>query len=364
MRLSASPFVAIDTEFLRERTYFPKFCLLQIAHDDYCAVIDVLALPTLAPLLDFLNAPDRLKVLHAAHQDLEVLALARGALLGRPCAPIAGPFLDTQVAAAFLDMPANIGYADLVERRLHRTLSKGQARTDWSQRPLSDAQLAYAADDVIYLAALYHDLKRALGDTPRWKWIEEEAAQLEDAKLYLTEPRTAWHRLRGLEQLEPERRVAAKALTAWREERAVTKNLPRSWILGDDVLRHLAESLPKSREDLARIEGLSPATIEKRGEELLKIIADSRPNAANEPPANLFRPSRSQQKHVTQLMEFVRKEGAQVRISPERLATRRDVEALVYSGRIGAFGSGWRYETFGKRLIELVARSKEAEGSD
>ena len=215
-RLADSPFVAIDTEFLRERTYYPKFCLLQIAHDNYCALIDVLALPTLTPLLDFLNDRNRLKVLHAAHQDLEVLGLARGAALGiqatgTPLAPLAGPFLDTQVAAAFLDMPASIGYADLVQRRLNHTLEKGQSRTDWSQRPLSDAQLLYAADDVIYLVELYHNLKKALGHTLRWGWIEEDAEQLEDPSLYVTDPVVAWQRLRFLEQLEPGPRAAAKA---------------------------------------------------------------------------------------------------------------------------------------------------------
>jgi len=358
-RLTASPFVAIDTEFLRERTYFPKFCLLQIAHDDYCAVIDVLTLPTLAPLLDFLNDRKRLKVLHAAHQDLEVLALANGARLATQLAPIAGPFLDTQAAAAFLDMPANIGYADLVQRRLNLTLVKGQARTDWSQRPLSAAQLAYAADDVIYLVEIYHNLKAALGHTLRWGWIEEDAEQLEDPHLYMTEPSEAWQRLRGLEKLEPEQRAAAKSLAEWRERRAIRKDRPRTWILPDDVLRQLAERLPSTVAELTRVDGLPEKTIDKRGVELLKVIADSNASAGSEPPANRFRPSRGQQKTVSALMEFVRKQSIHLHVSPERLATRREVEALVFSGRIGTFGQGWRRASFGKRLIELAEQYKE-----
>jgi len=360
-KLAASPFVAIDTEFLRERTYFPKFCLLQIAHDTYCALIDVLALPTLMPLLNFLNDRERLKVLHAAHQDLEVLAWAHGTALGTSIAPIAGPFLDTQVAAAFLDMPASIGYADLVQRRLNHTLEKGQSRTDWSQRPLSDAQLLYAADDVIYLVELYHNLKKALGHTLRWGWIEEDAEQLEDPRLYATDPLEAWQRLRGLEQLEPEPRAAAKALAEWRERRAIHKDRPRNWILTDDALRAIAEQLPTTVEALGHIKGLPAGLVQKRGEELLKLLADSKMNALNEPPARDMRPTRSQQKKVSSLMEFVRKEGARLHISPERLATRREVEALVFSGRVGGFGQGWRHHSFGERLIKTAEKLLDTE---
>ena len=353
-KLADSPFVAIDTEFLRERTYYPKFCLLQIAHDSYCALIDVLALPDLAPLLDFLGDRKRLKVLHAAHQDLEVLALARGAQLGVQIAPLAGPFLDTQVAAAFLDMPASIGYADLVQRRLNHTLDKGQSRTDWTLRPLSAAQLAYAADDVIYLVELYHDLKAALSTTPRWDWVQEDAEHLEDPGLYATEPTEAWQRLRGLEQLEPEQRAAAKALTEWRERRAMHKDRPRNWILPDDALRTIADQLPTTLDALSQVRGLPKGIVERRGEELLALLQDSKARASNEPPARDFRPTREQQKKVGELMEFVRKEGTRLHISPERLATRRDVEALAFSGRVGNFGQGWRLQNFGEQLIKMA----------
>ena len=355
-RLADSPFVAIDTEFLRERSYYPKFCLLQIAHDDYCALIDVLALPSLAPLLDFLNDRERLKVLHAAHQDLEVLARSRGALLGVPVAPIAGPFLDTQAAAAFLDMPAHIGYGELVRRRLDLTLDKDQARTDWSRRPLSDAQLKYAAADVIYLVELYHNLKKALGHTLRWCWLEEDAEQWEDPKLYVTEPAEAWKRLRGLDQMQPEQRAAAKALAEWRESRAMYKDRPRAWILSDDTLRAIAESLPTTVEALAKIKGLPKRLAEKRGVELLQLIADSKAQAAHEPPARIFKPTPSEVGKITKLMELVRKEGARLHISPERLATRREVEALVFSGRLGGFAQGWRRHCFGERLIRTAEK--------
>lgn len=352
--LAQSPFIAIDTEFLREKTYFPKFCLLQMAHDDYCALIDVLALPSLEPLMKFLDSEVRVKVLHAAHQDLEVLALANGAANGVPLMPISGPFFDTQIAAAFLDMPANIGYADLVQRRLNLTLDKGQSRTDWSRRPLSSEQLKYAAADVIYLAQIYHDLQRELANIERAAWLSEEVSQLQNPKLYATDPVDAWQRMRGLEQLHPEQRAVAKALAAWREQRAVVKDLPRSWVLADDVLRQIAERLPTTVEQLAEVRGIPRSLAEKRGDELLGIMEAGKANSANEKPASDFRPSATQQKNIRSLMDLVRKHAARLRVTPERLATRRDIESLVYSGRKGVFASGWRNETFGAELLKFA----------
>ncbi len=352
--LAPSPFVAIDTEFLREKTYYPKFCLLQIAHDDFCALIDVQQLPALQPILDFLNDRSRLKVLHAAHQDLEVLALANGAAHGIIVKPIEGPFFDTQVAAAFLDMPASVGYADLVQRRLHLTLDKGQSRTDWSKRPLSPEQLSYAAADVIYLSRLYHDLNDALIRNERLAWLEEEAARLENPSLYATEPGEAWQRLRGLEHLSPKSRAVAKALADWRERRAMSKDLPRGWILADDSLRLIAERAPSTLDELARIDVLSKGTAERHGEELLNLIAAAKSNGALEPPASDFRPSTAQQKTVRVLMDYVRKQGNQLRVSPEYLATRRAIEGLVFNGTIGPFGQGWRYRNFGAQLLKVA----------
>jgi ribonuclease D len=251
-------------------------------------------------------------------------------------------------------MPASIGYADLVQRRLNHVLEKGQTRTDWSQRPLSAAQLTYAADDVIYLVDLYHDLKKALGHTLRWSWIEADAAGLEDPRLYATDPAEAWQRLRGLEQLEPEQRAAAKALAAWRERRAIQKDRPRSWILADDSLRAMAELLPTTVAALGMVRGLPNGLIERRGDELLALLQESKASAIDEPPARDFRPTREQQKQVAALMDFVRKEGARLEISPERLTTRREVEALVFSGRMGNFSKGWRRQIIGSGLIALA----------
>jgi ribonuclease D len=353
-KLGESEVIAVDTEFLRERTYYPKLCLVQAAHDNYCVLFDVLAIEDLSPLWDFLCDRSRTKVFHAARQDLEVLALARGAQLGVLAAPIGGPIFDTQVAAGFMGMPAQIGYADLVAKRLHRTLEKGQSRTDWSQRPLTGAQLRYAADDVIYLAELYRNLHAHLGQTERWQWMQADAQALEDPRLYVIEPSEAWQRLRGIEQYEPEQRAVAKALAEWRERRAIAKDRPRSWMLADDVLRQMAERMPMHMTELAEIRGIPRPLVEKRGTELLELIATARTRASDESAQPAFKPTRGQIKKVTRLMDFVRQEGAKLGISPELLITRREVERLAYFGKAGSFTEGWRGPAFGHRLVELA----------
>jgi len=353
-RLSSSPFVAIDTEFLRERTYYPKLCLIQAGTDEYCVLIDVLEPLDLRPLFDFLNDRNRTKVLHAAHQDLEVLALTQGTLLGLPVKPINGPIFDSQVAAGYAGLAAQIGYGDLVQQRLNHSLDKAHARTDWSQRPLSSAQISYAADDVRYLVELYHNFKGTMRHTPQWSWIEEDAAQLEDPNLYATQPTDAWKRLKGLEQLTPQQLAAAKALAAWREQRAMQKDLPRSWIIADDVIRSLAERLPASIEAVANTQGVPKGLSEKRAGELLDLIAAASQSAADEPHTPWQRPPKSQLNKVTRLMEFVRAEAKQLNISSELLATRREIEQLVFNGKVGDFGQGWREAIFGKRLIKMA----------
>ena len=353
-RLASGNFVALDTEFLRERTYYAKLCLVQAANDEYCALIDVLELADLRPLFDFLNDRQRTKVLHAAHQDLEVLAFAQGKVLGTNILPIAGPIFDTQVAAGFCGLSAQMGYGDLVQQRLHHTLDKAQARTDWSRRPLSPEQIRYAADDVRYLVELYHDFQRALGHTLRWGWMEEDAEHLENPRLYTTEPEEAWKRLRGLEQLAPPQLAVIKVLAAWRERRAIDKDRPRSWILTDDVLRQLAERLPTTPDELGAIRGLPKGTLEKRGDELLQLIASAAASAANEPHTPWKRPPRSLVNKVTRLMEFIRKESQRLHVSPELLATRREIEQLVFNGKIGDFGQGWRHASFGSRLVTMA----------
>ncbi|HEX7114040.1 MAG TPA: ribonuclease D [Steroidobacter sp.] len=351
-RLESSSFVALDTEFMRESTYYPKLCLIQTAGSGEPLLIDPLAGPDLQPLWAFLSERHRVKVLHAARQDLEVLS---GAI---PGAVIPGPIFDTQIAAALIGYPAQIGYGTLVSERLGTTLAKGHTRTDWTRRPLSQEQLEYAEDDVRYLGPLYLDLRRELEARGRLEWLHEETAELEQPQLHRTDPASAWRRLKGLDRLQPQQRATARLLAEWREIAAVKYDKPRGWILADDALRELAERLPANRAQLERIRTLPPAVLRKRGDELLALIERGRAEGANEPEAvALPRPAPEQLALVTKLMAFVRHQGQRLQISPEVLATRRDIERLVFSGRADRLSSGWRREVIGEPVLELARRS-------
>jgi ribonuclease D len=346
-QLAPGDFVAIDTEFMRESTYYPKLCLIQAATPDACALIDPLASLDLQPLWQFLADRARVKVLHAARQDLEVLSLANEAL--------PGPIFDTQIAASLLGSSAQIGYGALVAERLGRTLAKDHTRTDWSRRPLSSEQLQYAADDVRYLAPLYLDLRDALRAAGRLEWLYEDTLELERTDLHRTEPQAAWRRLKGLDRLKPGQRATAKLLAEWREAVAIRSNRPRGWILADDVLRQIAEQLPTNRQELEQVRSLPPATARRRGDELIALVEQGRAAAGSEaeaaPPA---RPDARQLALVTKLMNFTRALAEELKVSPETLATRRDVEQLVFARRTGHLLEGWRREVIGEQLIALA----------
>ena len=263
-RLHGADRLALDTEFMRERTYHPQLCLVQIATATDCVLIDPLAGLDLAPLHALLQERSRLKILHAARQDLEVLLLTGGA--------VPGPLFDTQVAAALLGMPPQVGYAELVARQLGHSIDKGQTRTDWSRRPLTPAQLAYAADDVRHLLTLQAELQAALAARGREDWVAEETAALENPALYRTDPAAAWKRLKGLNRLQPAEQSAARALADWRERRALESDKPRGWILADETLYAIATRAPSTIAELESIASLPPGVVRKRGEELLELL--------------------------------------------------------------------------------------------
>jgi ribonuclease D len=290
----------------------------------------------------------RPKILHAARQDLEVLQLG-----GRP---VPAPVFDTQVAAAMLGMPPQVGYAELVARQLGHSIDKAQTRTDWSRRPLTPEQLAYAADDVHHLLTLHTTLAAALSAGGRAGWLAEDAAALEDPTLYRTEPADAWRRLKGLGRMKPREQAIARALAEWRECRAIDADKPRGWILADEALYALATLAPRTGPDLEQVRSLPPAVSRKRGDELLALIA-----AAGESPvppgidAIGKRPTSQENALVVRLQQIVRDEAASLGISPEVIATRRDVEALVFQDRgESAVLRGWRREVIGGKLLAAL----------
>jgi len=347
-RLQGATRLAVDTEFMRERTYRAQLCLVQVASDADCYLVDPLAGLDLAPLFATLSDRGRPKILHSARQDLEVLLQSGGS--------VPAPVFDTQVAAALLGLPPQVGYADLIARRLGHSIDKGQTRTDWSRRPLSDAQLAYAADDVRHLLELHTDLTAALAAQGRAAWHAGDCEALEDPALYRTEPADAWRRLKGLGRLRPEEQAVARALAAWRERRATDSDRPRGWILSDECLYALATTVPNSVSALERLPSLPPTLVRKRGEELLALMREARDLAAGIEAAPVpQRPTPEQTRRLARLQERLRDIAARLGISAEVLATRRDVEALAFGAADdSALMRGWRREVVGMPLRELL----------
>jgi ribonuclease D len=344
-RLRGADRLAIDTEFMRERTYHPQLCLVQIATETDCYLVDPLTDIDLAPLHELLADRARLKILHAARQDLEVLLLSGGS--------VPGPLFDTQVAAAFLGFPPQVGYAELVARQLGASIDKGQTRTDWSRRPLTPAQLAYAADDVKHLLTLHTDLQAALLAKGRADWVADEVAAYENPALYRTDPAQAWRRLKGLNRLSPVEQSAARALAEWRERRAIESDKPRGWILADEALYGLATREPVAVEALESVPGLPPGVLRKRGDELLELLRTARADLSGVPLTAPKRPEPEQMALAAKLLQVVRTVATELEVGAEVLATRKDVEAIAF-GSVSlddsALLQGWRKDVLGTRL--------------
>jgi ribonuclease D len=343
--LATQPRVGLDTEFLRERTYRAQLCLVQLSAPEDATCVDPLALPDLTPLTGVLASCGVLKIMHACRQDLEVLL---------PLTGLVRPVFDTQIAAALTGLPAQIGYAEAVRRLLGQELAKSHTRTDWSRRPLSSEQIEYALDDVRYLLPLAAQLQEQLGRLGRLEWLSEELAALEDAGALAIEPDNAWLRIKGLRDLDPARARLARALAAWRERSAVEFNRPRGWILDDTVLREIVLQVPRTVQALSQIAEMPPGMVKRRGEELLaQVRAAGVPDPAPPVPGRP-RPDPVKAALVKKLGAISQAVAAELKLVPEVLATRRDLEQLADGRRDGALLRGWRRGTVGERLLAAL----------
>ena len=322
-QISQEPWIALDTEFLRERTYYPKFCLLQIAAPGWVACVDPLSIPNLGPLFAAIYNPAITKVLHSCRQDLEIFYQ----LTGR----IPNPIFDTQIAAPLLGFQENPGYAMLVSSFLNINLNKAHTRTDWSTRPLSEDQIQYAADDVIYLCKIYTKMCEQLEKLGRLNWLESDFALLDDPELY---------------QLSPE----------WREQTAQTENKPRNWLFPDDMLLELAKLQPVNLADLTKIRNINERSVKRYGKEICDLIESAR----ERPPKPLKEKDRSikkTQQHeaiMDVLNAVVRIRAEENSLNPVILATRKDLEQLVFGEEDCPLLHGWRYRMAGKELQGLL----------
>jgi len=356
--LAKSDWLAIDTEFIREKTYYPRLCLIQVATDEAVACVDPLRIDDISPLLEVIYDPAITKIMHAARQDLEILFHLRGNL--------PHPLFDTQIAATVLGQGEQVGYGNLVKAVLNVELDKAHARTDWSRRPLDAEQLEYAADDVRYLGELYRRQRDELDDLGRSHWLDEDFAQLTDPGTYRPAPRDMWKRLKGSNRLRGIQLAVLRELAAWREEQAIASDRPRRWIVKDDVLLDLARQMPESTERMSRIRGLEPAVLRRHGATLAQLIRNGREMPRDRWPT-LPRKARlrpEEESVVDALAAIVRQRGLEQAVSPAVIATRRDLECLIQGDRDVSVMHGWRASLVGSDLEAFLAGRLRLEVTD
>lgn len=351
-RLSRSPFVAVDTEFMRENTYWPDLCLIQIANTEEAAAIDPKAEGLdLAPLWELLvNNEEVLKVFHAGGQDLEIVHNMTG--------KVPHPLFDTQVAAMALGYGEQVGYSNLIESMLGHTLDKGARFTDWSRRPLDKRQIDYAIADVTHLSTVFPRMVDKLRRNRRGEWLDEEMERLADCSSFAFAPEDAWKRLK-LPGRNPAVLGRLKALAAWRETEARGKNLPRGRIVKDDTLGELASHPPKTQDDLGRVRGLSAGwRTNDIGGRLMAALEASAPLEPGElPDREPRRPGLSKDSAlVSDLLKLLLKIRAKESgVAPKLIARSDELEALAAGVRKDLnILSGWRFDEFGRDALDLV----------
>ncbi|MBY0520734.1 MAG: ribonuclease D [Sphingomonas sp.] len=351
-RLSSARFITVDTEFMRENSYWPELCLIQIADEHEAAAINPMADGIdLKPLLDLLTENDDvLKVFHAGGQDIEIVYNLTG--------KTPYPLFDTQIAAMALGQGEQIGYQNLVETYLGIAVDKGARFTDWSRRPLDKRQIEYAIGDVTHLSVIFPKMLDRLRKTGRGAWLDQEMERIADPENYRNDPEESWRRVR-IAGRKPEVLGRLKALARWREMEAQGKDLPRGRIVKDETLADLAGSPPKKQADLARVRGLSAAWAQNDiGARLMAALEGAKPMSADEmPPRDDRKPGMGKEGAlVADLLKLLLKIRARdIDVAAKLLARTEELEALAAGQRDGlAMLEGWRYDQFGKDALALV----------
>ncbi len=341
-------YITVDTEFLRDKTYFPKLCLLQIASTEHAAVIDPLS-PTikLDPVFKLMQKTKLTKVFHAARQDIEIFHMLAG--------KIPTPIFDTQVAAAVCGYGESVGYETLVNQIVNTDIDKSSRFTDWSARPLSEQQLAYALSDVTHLRVIYESLKAKVEAAGRTAWIEEEHAYLSDPAIYQIAPEDAWQRLK-FGNMRPKNLAALRELAKWRETEARKLDVPRGRVLKDEVLVELASVMPRKEADLARMRSVDKHLAKSK----VQIILDAIQTAVALPPAEYpqVKSRRKPSENITSavaMLQLLLKVQADVHgIASPMIASKDDIEGIALGRSETPALAGWRYDVFGQKAQALL----------
>ena len=347
--ISDTTWMTLDTEFLRERTYYAQLCLIQVATADSIACIDPLAIDDLSPLLELIYQPDIAIVFHAARQDLELFYALRGSLPPN--------VFDTQIAATVLGYGDQIGYGNLVKQCINIELDKAHSRTDWSKRPLDAGQIDYAADDVRYLRDVYHILLKELHEKNRLHWLDDDFESLTNSDTYEPDPAMMWKKIKGAGRLKGVQLAILQKLAEWREARAIESNRPRRWILKDEVMLDLAKLTPETTQKLSVIRGLESGTIQRHGKTLIDIVARAKAIPKTQWPT-VKKPvflTTQQDATVDAMVALLRKFCDEQAIAPAAVASRKDIERVVSGDPSVSLLHGWRNEIVGHHLQDFLA---------
>lgn len=348
-RLSKAPYVTVDTEFMRDKTYWPRLCLVQAAGPDDAEVIDPLAPGLdLAPFLRLMADPNVVKVFHAARQDVEIFFHLTGT--------VPAPLFDTQIAAMVAGFGEQVSYETLVAHFAGARIDKSSRFTDWSHRPLSERQLTYALADVTHMRKIYEALRVQLQKNKRESWLDEELATLSDPATYRLEPEEAWQRLKP-RGMSPRSLAVLKEISAWREREAQKRDVPRNRIVRDEALTEIAAGRPKTADELARVRALSRAVADGPfGREILAAVVRALALPEKDCPTL---PDRPQLPHgigpaVELLKVLLKLKSEQQHVAAKLIANVSDLERLAAGETDLPALHGWRHEVFGADALALI----------
>ncbi|VAX00863.1 Ribonuclease D [hydrothermal vent metagenome] len=347
-KIANAEYIAIDTEFVRDKTYFSKLCLIQIASPTEIACIDPLKVNDLSALKSLFANSAQTKIFHAARQDLEILYFE--------LALMPEPMFDSQIAATLLGLGEQIGYGNLVKHYLDISLAKQHARTDWEQRPLSAEQLEYAANDVRYLIQMYPLILEDLQKYGRQDWLENDFAQLLDPGLYQVNKDQLWQKVSGNQKLRRKQLAVLQQLCIWREEVAIKKDKPRKWILSDNIALSIAMTMPTSRPKVANIRGINKATVDKDATVIVECVnkALATPEEQWPVPNKKRKLDKNQEATVDALLAISKLKANEHNISVGAIVNRNELEKLILNETELDILSGWRLNLVGETLLQFL----------
>lgn len=344
-QLESPDLVGVDTEFMRERTFFSQLCLVQVASGDDIFCVDPLSGQSMENFWATLN--ERTWVLHSSRQDIEVIFHTAGFMPRR--------IFDTQVAAGLLGYQPQMGYGGLVHELFDVELPKSHTRANWTKRPLQNELLEYAAEDVEYLVPAYERLAERLDAKGRLGWAEADSALLLDEQLYDTDPSRAITRLKGARNLKGRKRAVASRLAAWREQEALDRDRPRQWILRDNILLDIVGRMPTNLAELGEVRELPGKVIGRSGKKILAAIANGQNNGAGHDYRPPGPPDEEQKALLKQMLHAVAECAKDLDIPAETIASKKELSAVIIGGsRESRVFGGWRLELIGDQLAKLL----------